>query len=134
MKEESSGWPEVAGSHVYATVGDGNLYRSGDGGETWTNLTNLQPTQWGDEVDDQGWSVAVDPADANHIVFGSQDSFHPADAGSGVLESFDGGTTWTAINDGLGVRNASTLAFGSDGFLYAGTWCGGIWRLAPPAR
>jgi hypothetical protein len=121
----------AAGGVVYAAAGDGNLWSSSDRGATWQPLTDLAPTDWGDEVNDQGWSVAVDPTDPQHIVFGLQDSYHPVDASSGLLESRDGGLSWTSINDGLGVADATTLAFGPDGTLYAGTWCGGIWRRAP---
>ena len=109
----------------------GNLWASNNRGVSWSRLTDISPPDWGDEVNDQGWSVAVDPLDSNHLVFGLQDSFHPADASIGIHESRDGGLTWIRINEGLGVRDATSLAFGPDGTLYAGTWCGGIWRRGP---
>ncbi len=124
----------ISSDTIYAAAGDGNLWSSSDGGDTWFNLTGFTPVDWGDEVNDQGWAVAIDPADPDHIAFGVQDSFHPADTGSGAYESTDGGATWTLINDGLGVRSPVTFAFASDGALFAGTWCGGIWKLPAASR
>ncbi|NDJ78282.1 MAG: hypothetical protein GYB65_18695 [Chloroflexi bacterium] len=114
-------------SAVYVPAGDGNLYRSTDGGDTWARLTDLAPADQGDGVPLQGFAVAVDPTDPDHIVFGLRDTWHAADAGGGVLESFDGGATWTPANEGLGQLSVSTLTFTPDGGLIAGTSCAGIW-------
>ncbi len=51
--------------------------------------------------------MALDPANSNHLYFGSGEGFFDADAGSsntailrgaGLFESFDAGVTWTRIN------------------------------------
>ena len=117
----------VAGA-VYAAAGDANLYRSTDGGDTWEKLTDFSPFADGDDVSDQGMAVAVDPQDPSHIVFGRRDNWHTADAGPGVVESVDGGDTWTPINEGLRHLSISALTISPSGDLYAGTACGGIWR------
>ncbi|MBU0637325.1 MAG: Ig-like domain-containing protein [Planctomycetes bacterium] len=121
----------AAGQSIYAAGGDANLHRSNDGGEMWETLTAYVPDITGDGVSVQGWGVAVDPADANHILFTRQDAWHPADAGPGIVESFDGGLTWDVGNQGLGLLSVHSIAFGSDGTLYAATSCGGVWRRPP---
>ena len=112
---------------VYASSGDANLYRSTDGGDTWEALTDFSSYD-GDGVGPGGRAIAVDPDNPNHLFFSRVDTWHWADAGPGIVESINGGTTWTSFNGGLRHRNVSALAFGSGGTLYAGTWCGGIWR------
>ncbi|MCZ7568566.1 MAG: endo alpha-1,4 polygalactosaminidase [Ardenticatenaceae bacterium] len=122
---------------VYTSTGDANLYRSTDGGEVWQRLTNFSATDDGDEVPAQGMAIAVDPNDPAHLLFSLMDTWHPADASPGIVASTDDGTSWAPLNAGLGLLNVSALAAGSDGGLFAGTWCGGIWRrpasATPPA-
>ena len=123
--------------HVLAAPGavfassaeDANLYRSTDGSDSWQRLTNFTSVDDGDGVGDQGWAIAVDPNDPNHLIFSRMDTWHPADASPGIVESIDGGVSWTPLNDRLGHRNVSALAVGQGGTLFAGTWGGGIWRL-----
>ena len=74
-------------------------------------------------------AIAVDPDDPDHIFFSRLDAWHSSDAGSGVVESADSGLTWTALNDGLRLPKVSVMTFSPDGTLYAGTNCGGVWRL-----
>lgn len=129
LKAQQTIWRLAAAKDaVYATAGDANLYRSQDHGQTWKRLTRRVASDPGDEVGDQGMAIAVDPADPAHLLFSRLDTSHSADAGSGVVESRDGGKSWTPANQGLGLRNVSVLAFGAGGAVYAGTWCGGIWR------
>jgi cysteinyl-tRNA synthetase len=113
---------------VYASAGDGNLYRSEDGGDTWLKLTNFSPADDGDGVGDQGMAIAVDPQNPDHILFSQRDTWHNSDAAPGMVESTDGGVTWTPVNTGLGNLSVGVLTFGSGGDIFAGTSCGGIWR------
>jgi len=113
---------------VYASAGDGNLYRSVNGGDTWFKLTDFTSVDDGDGVGEQGMAIAVDPQNPNHILFSWRDSWHSADAGPGLVESTNGGNTWALINTGLRNLNVSSLAIGSGGDVFAGTACGGIWR------
>ena len=89
-----------ASSHLvlYASVGTttgDKLNKTVDGGATWT-LTNApdftgQLYSYGSGNGEQGWydnTVAIDPINANHVVAG----------GIGVVETTDGGTTWTNVN------------------------------------
>ena len=81
---------------IYASAGDANLYRSADGGDTWVALTSYSSVDDGDGVGDSGWAIAVDPKDANHILFTRQEGWHTADDGAGIVESFDGGRNWSS--------------------------------------
>jgi photosystem II stability/assembly factor-like uncharacterized protein len=72
---------------VYASVqnNQGEIYKSTDGGETWTYLSNPQ------HLGNQGWyanAIWVDPTDANHLVI----------AGLDVYRSTDGGVNWDKIS------------------------------------
>jgi photosystem II stability/assembly factor-like uncharacterized protein len=116
---------------VYAPAGDANLYRSTDGGTTWQRLTSFSSVDDGDGVGDQGMAIAVDPNDPAHLLFSWSDTWHWADASPGIVESLDGGATWAPLNTGLGHLKVSALAFGQAGTLFAGTSCGGVWRLRP---
>jgi photosystem II stability/assembly factor-like uncharacterized protein len=66
---------------VFAPTG-GGLFRSEDGGETWTHL-------------DDGYVRAVwlDPKDANHLLIGPADG--PSGRNGRILQSFDGGQSWS---------------------------------------
>ena len=129
LRHRTSVWRVVAaGELLYASAGDANLYRSEDGGKRWKRLTTGLTAPHGDEVGNQGMAIAVDPADARHILFSRLDTYHSADGSLGLMESRDGGKSWTSANQGLGMLNVSNLAFGRGGTVYAGTWCGGIWR------
>jgi photosystem II stability/assembly factor-like uncharacterized protein len=113
---------------VYASAGDANLYRSADGGDTWQRLTNFDSVDDGDGGGDQGMAIAVDPQNPDHLFFSRRDMWHSADSGSGLVESTDGGNTWTPANAGLGHLSVSAMAISPSGDVFAGTGCGGIWR------
>lgn len=130
-------------NHVYVASGVGGpnmgFWRSTDGGTTWE-----MPQGFKDAVSDptvntsDGYEVSVDPSDFNHILF----SFHSAWANSvtcGVLESFDGGTTWRKVNAANGTSGPGYgIFFLSDPGLGLGdkdTWLmgcqgAGYWRTA----
>lgn len=84
------------------------LYRSTDGGKSWTQLPGLQ----GQEI----WSVAVWQADSNVIAAGSR---------NGVMLTQDGGATWRPISpvDNRELQPVVSLAFHPTdrNVIYAGT-------------
>ena len=72
---------------VYASVdhNSGEIYKSTDGGRTWTYLSNPQ------HLGSQGWyanAIWVDPTDADHVVIGGLD----------IYRSTDGGENWEKIS------------------------------------
>ncbi|HYU30818.1 MAG TPA: YCF48-related protein [Thermoanaerobaculia bacterium] len=108
---------------IYAT--SRNILRSTDGGATWTEL----PVPAGESI----LTVAVDPADGDHLLAGSE---------SGVLQSGDGGETWEKASQ-LPVLAVEALAVGpSPEEVWAGTPLGlyrsadgGVtWSLVPETR
>lgn len=72
---------------IYGT--GSNVYRSDDGGLTWSNLTGFKGLSiLGDGLADS----AVSPRDADEVAVA---------AGTGVWRTVDGGLTWTGLNDSL---------------------------------
>jgi hypothetical protein len=73
----------------YVGSADGGLFKTTDGGTTWTALTDLQPSL-------VTGAVALAPSNPQVVYVGlgetsnSEDSFY----GKGILRSLDGGTTW----------------------------------------
>ena len=80
-------------SIVYAGSASGGVWRTTNGGATWTPLTDNQCSL-------NTGSIAIDPVNPNIVYVGTGE---PAQSnGCGLLRSFDGGTSWTEIN-GAGV-------------------------------
>jgi hypothetical protein len=89
----------------YAGTSPQGLFRSGDGGITWSSASPInddpQYIEWMGSVQDgtpdgpKLHSIIVDPRDAQHLYFGM--------SGGGVHESLDGGQTFRLLIDGLEV-------------------------------
>ncbi len=84
------------------------LYRSEDGGHSWSNLTAFgSRSVIGDGVN----SVAVSPVDADQLVAAND---------FGVWRSLDGGLSWSALNQGLPnlpVRRILSTVTGTSGTI-----------------
>jgi hypothetical protein len=112
----------VDGSYTYAGAADGGVWRSTDGGATWTPLTDrLASTSIGSlAVNHADHSVWLGTGEANT----SSDSF----MGVGVYRSTNHGTTWTRVGgheiDG---QMIGKLAFDGRGRVYAAT-SSGVYR------
>ena len=89
----------------YAGTSPQGLFRSEDGGESWTPLPSVNDDprfrEWMGTVQDgtpdgpKLHSIIVDPRDASHLLF--------AMSGGGVHESRDAGRSWTTLVRGLEV-------------------------------
>jgi photosystem II stability/assembly factor-like uncharacterized protein len=109
---------------VYAGTQDHGVYRSADGGQTW------EPMNTGLGKGGQGaitvYSLAFDPrprpVHTGHTLYAGTN-------GDGVYVLYPEGTTWQAINTGLGNRTIRPLAMGPapKPVLYAGTKSGVWW-------
>ncbi|MDX1434421.1 MAG: glycosyl hydrolase [Gammaproteobacteria bacterium] len=132
----------------YAGTSPQGLFRSQDGGVTWTPFSSInddaQYRKWMGTVQDgtpdgpKLHSIIVDPRDPAHLYF--------AMSGGGVHESVDRGRTWTPLADGLEVVagfDPANMAFhdphcvrlcpSNPDRLYQQNHCG-IYRLDRPAR
>ena len=84
--------------NIYVTVlygpntNSGGVYKSTDGGVTWTNTTASFFTGWASDV-------AIDPANPSILYAGlTQDTVNTAV--NGMYESTNGGTSWTQLTAG----------------------------------
>jgi len=92
------------------------VWRSLDGGTTWTQTTPLPV------ANPNVMKIVVDPRNAGHVWL--------AELATGVWESANGGATWTNVSDGLPVFGATALAIDSAGTtLHAGVTQNGVWEL-----
>jgi hypothetical protein len=112
-------WAAVASNTNNNLAG---LFKTTDAGNTWTNLPNTPSFCGG-----QCWydlALAVQPGNSNVIFAGGQASYAPPSGGS-VVQSLDGGNTWTIYSNIH--PDAHALVFTPDGStLYVGN-DGGMW-------
>ncbi len=111
----------AADGEVFITLRGAGLFRSADGGETWT------PTQTGITFTTTLFGTVsaplFDPA-APDVAY--------AFNSDGVFRSDDGGATWAAADEGLSVTAVvSTMAFqpARPNTPLLGTAASGLWRL-----
>jgi len=122
-----------AGVTDFAT-GLPGVYRSDDGGGTWTLVRQIESGDFG--VADPNWvRVGVDPRIGGAIYAGIEDNVPGTDPDLGtVVRSPDGGATWELVADssnGWGGFAVYLLKVGRDGRLYVGT-DRGVWRTVQP--
>jgi len=122
-----SGEGALSGDSYY---GDG-IYRSNDGGLTWSHVSTLFA---GQAVSD----IVVDPGDPQHVYAatvrgrgGNHRTTAPTGTPYGVYESTDGGTTWT-LRKGTSdqIHGATDLVMDPQNAqnLWASFWGDGIYR------
>jgi hypothetical protein len=78
---------------VYLGAAEGGVWKTTDGGSTWTPLLDNQPSL-------AVGSIAIDPSNPSAIYVGTGEENFNYDAyfGAGILKSTDGGATWTHIS------------------------------------
>ncbi len=120
-------WAQVSGTPgglAFATIDDAyyllgdaaRIFRSGDGGITWTDLgADLPPDAFGTMVAHDG------------ALYVSGAGFHPT--APGVYRSVDG-IAWLPLDAGLGATPVVSLTV-AGGTLFAGTVASGVWALEP---
>ena len=76
----------------FAAGADGGVWRTGDGGVTWTPLTDDMPTS-------SIGALAIDPSDENVIYAGTGEANYANHSryGLGLYKSTDGGDTWVQL-------------------------------------
>ena len=110
-------------SDIRSSLSFGNgVYRSVDGGHTWTHI-GLDDTRHISRI-------VVDPHDANIVYVGALGHTYAPNEARGIYKSTDGGEHWTKVLDQGPETGVSDLAIcaGNSKLLFAGTW--NTWR--PP--
>src|SRR6185503_10470733 len=105
------------------------MYKTTNGGQTWTQLTATLDYGFG-----QGWYdsfVAVDPTNPNICYAGGVFPYYGGGFGeAGVIKTTNGGTSWTDITVGQRVQlhpDQHFLAFGPTGAIWVAN-DGGVWK------
>lgn len=85
---------------LWSPGGERGVYRSEDGGETWTQVLDI-------DADTGATDLEYHPTDPSVVYAASYErrrsvwSFHAGGAGSGIYKSVDGGVTWRELTRGL---------------------------------
>jgi len=97
------------------SYGDG-VYKSADGGKTWTNM-GLRETR-------HIARVLIDPRDSNHVIVGALGDVFKDSTDRGVFVTNDGGKTWSKTLYVGPQSGASELAMDPNNpdVIYAGIW------------
>jgi photosystem II stability/assembly factor-like uncharacterized protein len=69
------------------------IYKTADGGDNWSDIDVLLPTDYDCDECAPISTLAIDPRDSNTVYAGGS---------IGILKSTDGGATWRLMNSGLG--------------------------------
>jgi photosystem II stability/assembly factor-like uncharacterized protein len=96
----------TASSTIYAGAANGFVYKTTDGGTSWSVLGN-------GGAFDFLFAVAIDPLTPATVYVATN---------RGVFKSTDGGAHWASVNNGLTSLITQTLALDAAGTIYAGTF------------
>lgn len=107
---------------IYAGAPAGGLWKTTDGGATWTLISGGIPTLGVS-------SILIHPTNPDIIYLGSGDRDSDDAPGLGVFKSTDGGATWTQINSTMGnvTVNAMAMSPTNPNIIVAAT-SGGVYR------
>ncbi len=108
---------------MYAGAVTGGVWKTTDGGNSWTALTDMLP------VLNIG-ALVMDPNDSNTLYAGTGE-YYKAFPGQGIFKTSDGGATWNLLTQtGTNVTNAFeyvnrlVMSPTTPNRLYAATWSG----------
>jgi PKD repeat protein len=97
------------------------LFRSNDAGATWTNITPpesmLVHKYW------VPYDVVADPINPNKVTIARTSMYHESLNGAEIMESLDGGATWTDVTGSLDNKSITNIVphQGKEGGLFVGT-------------
>ncbi len=104
-------------SDIRSDLSSGNgVYKSSDGGSTWTHV-GLEDTR-------QISRIVIDPRDPETVYVGALGHAYGPNEQRGVYKSIDGGAHWAKVLDQGSEMGISDLAIssGNPQLLFAGTW------------
>ncbi len=114
----------VSSTTFYIGSPSGGLWKTTDGGSTWTVLISNLPTLGVS-------SILIHPANTSQILIGTGDRDAGDAPGMGVYKSTDGGSTWTVSNSGMGnLVVGMMIRLPSDPNIILATTSGGIYKSA----
>ena len=103
---------------VYLGAAEGGVWKTTNGGSTWTPLTDTQPSL-------AVGSIALDPSNPDIVYVGTGEENFTSDnyGGSGILKSTDGGSTWTQL--GASAFAGPFTLFAGVSVVFCAPRCGG---------
>lgn len=110
--------------HSLQTSYAGGVYKSTDGGVTWTMMdSGFGPTDNLNVSD-----LTIDPTNTNTLyAVTTDDAYHDLAGGRGIFKSTDGAQTWTSFNEGLGVHYFETIVLSPNADkIFAGSGGNGV--------
>jgi hypothetical protein len=117
---------------IFVGAPSGGLWRTTNGGATWTSNTDQQPTLGVS-------SILFDPSNPSIVYLGTGDRDGADAPGLGVRKSTDGGITWSVSSTGMGNRtvshmlihptNSNIIIAATSSGIYRSTNAGGSWTL-----
>lgn len=128
---------DASGNTFFVASANGGIWRTTNGGQSWTPLTDHVVDQAGQAVNVSAGGMALDPLnpDIIYVATGIGDNAPDSRTGIGVLKSTDGGRTWAVIGNSpavLGGARITKIAVGADiqqgqgaNFVYVAVASGG---------
>lgn len=105
---------DATGNTVYMGAAQGGIWKTTNGGSSWTALTDSQASL-------ATGAIAVDTAGYVYVGTGEQSNSSDSYYGAGVLKSTDGGTSWTQLGASLFAGPDCTSSFlGCGGARFGG--------------
>ncbi|MDP4281718.1 MAG: T9SS type A sorting domain-containing protein [Bacteroidota bacterium] len=112
----------TASNVLYVGSPSGGMWQSNDGGTTWVNRTDQNPTLG---VSD----IVIDKSNSQVIYLGTGDRDAGDASGMGVFKSTDGGLTWNVSNTGMGNQTVGKLIqHPSNSQILIAATSGGVYR------
>jgi photosystem II stability/assembly factor-like uncharacterized protein len=115
------------GAYDYKSASNGGIYKSTNAGVSWLQVYDSPHAPCDVRA------LVVDPDNHNIVYAGLKDDpFHDKCQSDGFLVSSNGGTTWSAHNDGLYVHNIQSInvvkGSATGPLIYVGTHGGGVFK------
>jgi photosystem II stability/assembly factor-like uncharacterized protein len=135
---QGAGWVTAVryttnGARLYARTDVGGVFRSDNGGQNWTFISNYAVTLAGLNI--QG--LAVHPTDNNTIYIACGSSYLQTDPSQGIWKTTDGGNSWTHVLQNVNFSGNDDIRWGGEcitldpvnpDIIYAGGRESGIYK------